>query len=152
MSRWYFDPSSQNCDKVVEVGLWPPITQACICKNVDPLWCLLRQFMSRGKISTERKFIREFQDLTVFFTSPAQYELLFDSGSFGTHWFQKYLPRHPTFNFEFRSRRTHAACMYELLILILMLPAPTSLDLRRFTKPCDHLGDYNNKKYMSNVS
>jgi len=29
------------------------------------------------------KFIWEFQDLTVFFTtSPAQYELLFDSGRF----------------------------------------------------------------------
>jgi len=38
---------------------------------------------SRVKISTEWKFIWEFQDLTVFFTtSPAQYELLFDSGRF----------------------------------------------------------------------
>jgi len=33
--------------------------------------------------STEWKFIWEFQDLTVFFTtSPAQYEFLFDSGRF----------------------------------------------------------------------
>ena len=30
-------PSSQKCDKVVEVGLWLPITQECICNNVDPL-------------------------------------------------------------------------------------------------------------------
>ena len=97
----YFDPSSQKCDKVVEVGLWLPIAQARICNNVDPLWCLLRQFTSRGKISTEWKFIWEFQDLTEFFTTPpAQYELLFDSGRFWDTLIlinQKNLPRHPTF-------------------------------------------------------
>ena len=83
ISRWYFDPSSQKCDKVLEVGLWLPIAQVCKCNNVDPLWCLLRQFTSRGKISTKWKFIWEFQDLTVFFTPlPAQYELLLDSGMF----------------------------------------------------------------------
>ena len=91
-----------QCDKVVEVGLWLPITQARICNNMDPLWCLLRQFTSRGKISTEWKFIWEFPDLTAFFTtSPAQYELLLDSGRFWDTLIlisQKNLPRHPTFN------------------------------------------------------
>ena len=51
-----------------------------ICNNIDPLWCLLWQFTSHRKISTEWKFIWEFQDLTFFLTTPpAQYELLLNS-------------------------------------------------------------------------